>query len=190
MVAHNINCNCLMNESNDPLAAAPEILKQSIRRDASWFFWICGLSIINTVVNLTGGDMQFVIGLGVCQILDAIRMVYIEEGGASTGIPAIILIIMTIGVSVIFGLFGLAGIKRLRVIYIFGLVFYLLDGLLFLLFGDFLSFGFHLFALFFLIRALKWMSEYRKLEGIIAAGGLDLEPEMLANEENERLEMD
>ena len=37
---------------------------------ASWFYWIAGLSAINSVVYLSGSDWSFLAGLGLTQLAD------------------------------------------------------------------------------------------------------------------------
>src|SRR5579864_37374 len=39
---------------------------------ANWFYWIAGLSVINSIITMTGGHMRFIFGLGATSILDAV----------------------------------------------------------------------------------------------------------------------
>jgi len=48
---------------------------------ANWFFWIAALSIVNSVIFLSGADLAFVVGLGVTQIANGIMMVIAEDMG-------------------------------------------------------------------------------------------------------------
>ena len=52
---------------DDPIKIA-----KSFENGSKWFYWIAGLSIINSVAHLAKGDFSFVIGLGITQIVDAI----------------------------------------------------------------------------------------------------------------------
>ena len=52
---------------------------------ANWFYWIAGLSVINSVIILAGGGWGFVVGLGITQFIDAIATVVVAETGASGG---------------------------------------------------------------------------------------------------------
>ena len=47
--------------------ASPEIIS-----GARWFWWIAGLSLVNSVILHSGGGTSFVIGLGFTQIVDAL----------------------------------------------------------------------------------------------------------------------
>lgn len=58
--------------------AAPEVpaeltaLYQQVKSGANWFYWIAGLSIINAVLAHSETKTQFVLGLAITQIVDAI----------------------------------------------------------------------------------------------------------------------
>jgi hypothetical protein len=121
----------------------------SMRSGANWFFWIAGLSAVNSIVNAFHGEWGFVVGLGGTQLIDGIAAALIEESEGATGttITAVALVLNLIVASV-FVLFGVLANKRFGWAFILGMVIYLLDGLLFLLVQDWLSLGFHAFALF------------------------------------------
>ena len=120
-------------------------LEHQLKSGANWFFWIAGLSVVNSLITMfsdSGGG--FVIGLGITQIIDAIGVMLSEEIGSAGRIAALMLNIIPVGVFVVFGVF--AGRRQLWA-FIVGLVIYGLDGLLFLLVRDWWSIGFHTFAL-------------------------------------------
>src|SRR5262249_28704638 len=49
-------------------ASASDPVVQSAAR---WFWWIAGLSVVNTVLAHSGSDSNFVIGLGITSVADA-----------------------------------------------------------------------------------------------------------------------
>ena len=120
-------------------------------------FWIAGLSILNSIIGLTGGGVNFILGLGASQIIDALASIAAEDIGSS-----IVLVIgfvvsaLIAGVFVVFGLFARKGKKWA---FIIGMIPYALDGLIFISVGDLLSIGFHLFALFGLYGGIKALNE-------------------------------
>jgi len=124
-------------------AAHPEILQllARMRSGASWFFWIAGLSIVNSVIIVGGGDMKFVVGLGITEIIDGLA-----QNASSIGKGAGLF--MDLCVAGIFALFGVFAKKGNTACFIIGMVIYALDGLLFLLVQEWMSIGFHVFALF------------------------------------------
>ena len=47
------------------------ILHQKFRNGVSWFYWIAGLSIVNSLMIMVA-DRAFIFGLGITQITDAV----------------------------------------------------------------------------------------------------------------------
>lgn len=128
--------------SNDPAVAA------QLKSGASWFYWIAALSLINSVVAFTGSDWRFIIGLGITQIFDALGH-EISSGGK---IVALLLDLVAAGICALFGVFANKGQMWA---FITGMVLFALDGLIFLLVGDWIGVGFHVFILFCLFRGAK-----------------------------------
>ena len=112
-----------------------------IKSGASWFYWIAGLSLINSAVALSGSNWGFILGLGITQVIDAIA-----KGLGSAGVAvAMVLDVIVAGVFVLFGVFAH---RKQSWSFIAGMVLYGLDGLLFLIGRDLPGLGFHAFALF------------------------------------------
>ena len=128
-------------------------LESRFKSGADWFFWIAGLSLVNSIIVLAGGEWSFVVGLGATQIIDYVG----KEFGH---IGKMIGLVFNLGIAGLFVLFGVLARKRQVWSFILGMVLYGLDGLLFLLGMDFLSIGFHVFALFMIWNGL---SALRKL---------------------------
>ncbi|HKB56572.1 MAG TPA: hypothetical protein VKC51_03195 [Lacunisphaera sp.] len=116
--------------------ATPDVI-----RGANWFWWIAGLSVVNTVMIHSGGDMNFVIGLGFTLVADA---VFKEQKLIAFAIDAVAL-------GTIFGL-GFLSRKGHLWAFVTGIVLYALDALIYVMFQDWMSVGFHGLALFYLIR--------------------------------------
>jgi len=135
--------------SPDELFPNPELVAHA-RSGANWFFWIAGLSVINSVIFVLGADVAFLAGLGLTQLMDGIIGLSIEQGAPSflksvaVGFDFVLV--------AIFALIGYYAAKRFSAAFIIGIVIYVLDGLLLLLLGAYLTAGFHAFALFFIVR--------------------------------------
>ena len=54
--------------------AVREAVDAQMKKGANWFFWIAGLSVVNSVILLMEGDRHFVVGLGVTQLVNAIAL--------------------------------------------------------------------------------------------------------------------
>lgn len=128
---------------------------------ARWFWWIAGLSLVNTVLIHGGSETSFVIGLGFTMIADVAFSAFKPVAFALDG--------LAIGFFVLMGWLALRGHFWA---FILGALVYALDGLIYLKFGDMMPFGFHLFALFFIVRGA-----FALREALLAAYAAALEQE-------------
>ncbi|TAL04594.1 MAG: hypothetical protein EPO07_04890 [Verrucomicrobia bacterium] len=127
-----------------------------VRASASWFYWVAGLSLVNSVVAFSGGEWRFLFGLGVTQIFDAIG-----HGIEGTGkFIALFLDLLAAGALVLFGVF--AG-KRHTWAFITGMVLLGLDGGIQLLGQDWIGAAFHGYVLFRLFQGMQACRELNSL---------------------------
>lgn len=136
------------------LTIGQQQLEARMRSGASWFYWIAGLSLINSIASLMGADWGFIVGLGVTQIVDAFAR---GLGGAAFAV-AITLNLLIAGMFILFGVFAH---KRQLWSFIVGMVLYTFDGLIFAIASDWLAAGFHAFVLFWLFQGLRAASQLR-----------------------------
>src|ERR1044071_6443875 len=47
--------------------AADAVLEKQLKGGGSWFYWIAGLSLVNSVLALSGSETRFILGLGITQ---------------------------------------------------------------------------------------------------------------------------
>jgi len=134
---------------------------------ANWFFWIAGMSVVNSLVAAFEGQWSFIIGLGITQVFDAFALVFGESAG-SPGMAKTIALCLDVAVAFVFVLFGLFARKRMTWAFIVGMVIYAADGLIFLLVGDWLSIGFHVFALYFIFAGFNALRELNARTGSLA----------------------
>lgn len=128
-----------------------------MKSGANWFFWIGGLSVINSIIVLTGSTWNFIVGLGITQIIDAIAWTSADASG-STMIQYIGLA-ANISVAAVFCMFGYFARQRKEWGFIAGMILYGLDAFLFILAFDILGLGFHAFALFMIYGGYKALKE-------------------------------
>lgn len=119
---------------------------------ANWFFWIAGLSLINSVLSVSGTEWAFIVGLGITQFIDAVFVAVAESAGDGVKLVALFLDVVA---AAVFVLFGVLSRQRHLWAFVTGMVLYSLDGLLFLLVQDWLSIGFHAFALLGIYGGLR-----------------------------------
>ncbi len=123
-------------------------LRQRSLNGANWFYWVAGLSVVNSLLMNFGAPIHFVVGLGVTLVVDIICS---GIGQANPNI-ATLTKIFALGFALLLALivwgFGWLARRHYLVPFAIGMFLYLLDGLLFLFFQDWLPVAFHAFALY------------------------------------------
>jgi hypothetical protein len=131
------------------------------KRGANWFYWIAALSVINTIVALSGGQFHFVLGLGVTEITDAIRTPQVRMIGYFIDV-------LVLGFFLMCGYF--AG-KLQKWAFIMGMSFYLLDAGIMLLAQDWLGFAFHIYALICIWKGFSFLKTARQASQVSVLSG-------------------
>jgi hypothetical protein len=126
-----------------------EPLEKAVRSGASWFYWIAALSVVNSAIQLSGSDRSFVVGLGITQVFDAVATGATQgsEGNAGSVLRGIALV-LDLMVAGFFVLIGWQAGKQRAWAFVIGMLLYACDALIFVLVQDWMSIGFHAFALF------------------------------------------
>jgi hypothetical protein len=135
-------------------------LEGQLKGGASWFYWIAILSLVNSILSMSGSTFGFIFGLGITQVFDAIGIKMAEDFGAGAKVFAFLLNCVIAAVYIVFGVFSN---KRYSWAFIVGLVFYGLDGGLCLIAQDWLSLAFHAFAGFSIFKGMQAGKELNKL---------------------------
>lgn len=125
-------------------------LVETMKSGANWFYWIAGLSVVNTIIYVAGPQWSFLAGLGLTQLADGLADVAIREGAPS--IFKGVAIVFDAVIVAMFAFFGFYAGKRNWVVFLIGIIVYIFDGLLLLMLGDIPGPLFHAFALFFMVR--------------------------------------
>ncbi len=140
------------------------VLQGRMRSGMNWFYWIAGLSLINSGTYLFGANFTFVIGLGITQVIDGIFTTIAQELGSGAEWLRVVGVIIDLCVAGLFVLIGYVGRKRVRWPAIVGMVLYALDAVLMLVFKDFFGAAFHAWALFAIWTGLKAMRQLEAFE--------------------------
>lgn len=120
-------------------------VKPRINTGANWFYWIAGVTLLNSIAWHSGSAFRFVMGLGVTQVLDGLT----SESHLSSvafGIDALVVLSCAI-----VGRYA----RNSRPLYIAGIIAYGLDTVIFAVFRDVAGLGFHAFALWNLWRGVR-----------------------------------
>jgi hypothetical protein len=117
------------------------------KNGVNWFYWIAGLSILNTAIYLFGGKITFVIGLAATQIVDGFFTGIVRSlPDSSSGMALVVRgvgVVLDLAVAALFFLCGYLGLKQRKGWIIAGMILY--------------------FALFSLFGGLRALGEYQKL---------------------------
>lgn len=136
------------------------ILKQKAHSNgAGWFYWIAGLSLLTSIISLSGGTWSFLAGLGITQVFDGIALA-LKNSGAGDWVKgfSLSLDLLAAGTFILLGVFARKGA---RAAYITGMVLYSLDAVILLAFREWFGAGFHAFALVQIwigFSALRWLN--------------------------------
>ncbi len=142
-----------------------EKLRSAFRAGANWFFWIAGLSMVNSLIILFNGEWSFVVGLGATQVVDGIAYAAAEELDANAvTIVRGVALALDVLIALVFVGFGWLARKRMGWAFVLGMLLYFVDGLIFLLVQDWLSIGFHAFALFCIFGGYASMKKLVQME--------------------------
>lgn len=133
-----------------------------VRDGAAWFYWIAALSVVNSLIVLFGGTINFIVGLGITQLIDGIAIAFSENYG--TMIFLIVGFLLNVFISCIFALFGILSSKKHSWAFITGMILYAFDGLIFFIGPDYFSIAFHILALFFIFRGFKELNNLKELD--------------------------
>lgn len=174
--------------SDQPRHAASQLLatiEELTRRHhsgANWFFWIAGLSIINTIATHSGSEMGFVLGLGTTQMIDTIAVLVNEEKAVEAGsVVTTIAVVLDVLAIASFALWGFLARKGMRWAYIVGMALFALDTLLLLIGMNILGIALHAFALFCIFNGFKAHGQLREIMKLVdAARAQDESPEQAA----------
>lgn len=128
-----------LDEPALPQPTPPEM--DAIRRGAGWLLTISLLSGINTILQILNMEIRFIFGLGITQLIDAIA----HERGSAAIVPMAVLDGLFLGILLLCWHFARAGSRGA---FLVGTIAYALDGVLLLLFRDWLGVAFHAYALF------------------------------------------
>lgn len=127
-------------------------LEQRYKSGARWFFWIAALSLITSLVSFGGGGFGFFLSLGVTQVIDGFAKGMSEELGDSIKVVALLFDVFVAGVFVFLGWLAL---KRQTWSFVLGLALFALDALVLLAFQVWISFAFHVYVIFVMMRGYQ-----------------------------------
>jgi hypothetical protein len=149
--------------SENALIAQKLRVEHALKGSSSWFVIIAALSLVNSVLSMTGARIHFIFGLGFTQIVDAVAH---NAGGAGVVLDLIINGV----IAAVFVLFWNFARKGEKWAWLAGMGLYVVDALILLAFKDILSVAFHGWALYRMYNGLKLLPVLEKLNRSSASG--------------------
>jgi hypothetical protein len=126
---------------NERIAVSRMVAAGRARAGAKWFYCIAGLAMIKSVLVVAGSSFHWVIGLGITSFVDTMA----KRVGS---IGSVVDFVIDACVGGLFLLFGTFAVRAQKWAFVLGMAIYGLDGLLLLGVKDYLSLGFHAYALY------------------------------------------
>lgn len=123
-------------------------LEERRNKGASWFYWIVGLTLVNTIISFTGMDWSFSLGASAAVIADVFATM---SGTASARALAIGFDVVVMG---FYAMCGVMAHRGATWAFVLGLIFFALDSLLSLIGLQFIGILIHGWALFSIFNAL------------------------------------
>jgi hypothetical protein len=133
-------------------AVARHQLEERMKSGAHWFYWIAALSLVTSIISLSGSDWAFMVSLGVTQLIDAVAKGVAAEAGWGFKVVAFVFDVVAAGVFAVLGYFA---VKRNQWAFVAGIALYGLDALVCALVGLWFGLAFHAFALFSIFGGYK-----------------------------------
>jgi hypothetical protein len=130
---------------------------------------IAGLSMLNSVLTMSGTSFHFIFGLGVTEIVDAIG----RHSGTTGSALGLIVNVFIAGLFLLFWNFARRGEKWA---FLAGMALYAVDGMILIPFKDFLGVAFHAYALFRIYRGMQGVPMLEELQRRLAPAGAPIEP--------------
>jgi len=140
-----------------------------VKAGASWFITVGVLSIINSVLSMSGAGLHFIFGLGVTEVVDVLA----HQAGQSGFALDLVINGIVAGVFVLFWHFARKGQQWA---FLVGMGLYALDALLMLYFKDILAVAFHGYGLYRIYSGMSGIPQLRNIEASMTPAGAPIQP--------------
>lgn len=144
-------------------------LEQRHRSGSGWFYWIAGLSMINTVAHLAGSTWQFLAGLGLTTFAEFVALEAGKDGSPLGNVLKAVAFGFALVMAGFFIFCGVMARKGRGWAYALGMAVYAVDALVMALFQDWLGLAFHAWALFQLWQGWGACKALRDLPPLLPA---------------------
>lgn len=140
-------------------------IEHALKSRSSWFVMVGGLSLVNSVLAMTGANVHFIFGLGFTQMVDAMAH---QAGNAGFVLDLIINGI----IAAVFALFWNFARKGQPWAWYAGIGLYVFDAVILLLFKDVISVAFHAYAFYRMWSGLQLLPVLERFRRSTATGSV------------------
>jgi hypothetical protein len=140
-----------------------------VKSGASWFLTVGALSIINSVLSMSGAKIRFIFGLGIAEFVDG----YAHQVGQTGFALDLVINGFVAGVFVIFWNFARKGQQWA---FLVGMALYAVDALVMLYFRDILAVAFHAYAPYRIYSGMSGISALQQYEASLTSAGAPIQP--------------
>jgi len=158
-----------------PPSSLTNLVEQKLRAErvvrvgAGWFATIAALSMINSVLSMSGAGIRFIFGLGIAEFVDGLA----HQAGQTGFALDLVINGFVAGVFLIFWRFARKGEQWAFVV---GLAIYAVDAAVVLYFKDVLAAAFHAYALYRIYTGMSGIPALQRLQQALAPAGAPIEP--------------
>jgi hypothetical protein len=161
--------------SGTPQPSLTNLVEQKLRAErvvkagAGWFRSVAILSLVNSVLSMSGSGIRFIFGLGVAEFVDGLA----HQAGQTGFALDLVINGFFAAVLVLFWNFARKGEQWAFVV---GMLLYAADALVMLYFRDFLAVAFHGYALYRIYMGMSGIPVLRKFEAALTPAGAPIQP--------------
>ena len=137
------------------------ILWRRIQYAGNWWYWIAGITIVNTVLLFSHSTWGFAIGTGITDVVYGFTTVY-----PGFLVPGVVIEIMIVG---LIGLWGYLCQRGMLWAFWVGLILYGVDTVLEVLMKQWIGAAFHAYAIYSIYQGVVAINLLKKLDKAVAA---------------------
>ena len=138
------------------------LLMKRAKDGINWFYWVALISVITTIIFVTGGTPNFFLSLGVNQLVVGYT-VAVANGTQVAPLMHWVAGAIELLLAGVFVLFGYRGSRSYRSWIVAGIMLYALDGLIFAYLGVWLGVIVHAFVMYNLVRGLRALDSLKRM---------------------------
>ncbi|HZQ66915.1 MAG TPA: hypothetical protein VFA68_00235 [Terriglobales bacterium] len=140
-----------------------------VKSGAGWFITIAVLSAVNSILSMSGTGVRFIFGLGISEVVDAMA----HRAGTTGYALDLVINGFVAGLFILIWHFARKGEGWAFWV---GMAIYALDGLIVLLFADYLAAAFHGYALYRIYSGVLGISALQAAQAAAIPAGAPIEP--------------